>query len=479
MRTGTRLVVVVALVVVLAGVGIADRLATSAPQRFGAPAPAMSVPAASDESSAWYCWGGGTTSSLAPVTLELVNTTAAAVHGTLTTVATSGRSLTQAVTVPALQTVTVVPAVPGAGGWLGAALTFFGGGVLATQSVGGPAGWSQVPCSRVTAPTWYFPSGSTADGSVDVTLFNPTVTDAVVDLSFLTRSGVLQPQPYQGLVVGPRQVLDEHIGDYVQDQTQVATIVHARAGAVVAGEFQVRSDNGVQGASLLTGAPSPARRWVFPASANPQLGSTVFHVFNPTAVPERVTVAVRLGSGPVAPFVELVAPASVWSLVASQQTRIPTAETFAATVTATGPGVVVDRVVTAPAGAAAPQWGTVMGVPQVAGTNPRIAYLAPPGTATAPAVSGAQPIQLVVMNPSPRRISVVVQTVASRGAALTVLGRATLSPGAFSVFARPLAASGVRALTVRGSGPTASIEDLAPAGAPGVVSLVGVPPDSG
>ena len=88
------------------------------------------------------------------------------------------------------------------------------------------------------APQWDFAGGSTSSGLLDLSLYNPTAAQAVVDVSFLTPSGsVLEPQAYQGITLAPGQLEGAKLGDYVQNQAQVATLVQASSGDVVATEL--------------------------------------------------------------------------------------------------------------------------------------------------------------------------------------------------------------------------------------------------
>ena len=83
-------------------------------------------------------------------------------------------------------------------------------------------------------------------------LFNPSASPATVNVSFLTPHGVMTPQPYQGLLVAPGQLVVENVGDYVQNVPAIATIVSADSGALVSDELQ---QTGSPGLSLRLGSP--------------------------------------------------------------------------------------------------------------------------------------------------------------------------------------------------------------------------------
>ena len=123
-----------------------------------------------------------------------------------------------------------------------------------TQSVRGPSGWSETPCASRTAESWYFPSANTSGtNGLFVSIFNPTSSPDVVDLAFVTPSGTVHPNNFQGLVLQPGEMQVADVAAYVQEQPAVATTVTTRTGRVVATELETFA------------APTPA--WPRPGSA--------------------------------------------------------------------------------------------------------------------------------------------------------------------------------------------------------------------
>ena len=88
---------------------------------------------------------------------------------------------------------------------------------MASQVVSGPLGWSTAPCASRTAAQWAFAGGSTTAGnSLTLALFDPAAPAAVVNITFLTTTGLVTPQAYQGLVVPPGRLVVENVGAFVQ-----------------------------------------------------------------------------------------------------------------------------------------------------------------------------------------------------------------------------------------------------------------------
>ncbi len=320
--------------------------------------------------------------------LVLSNTTTRAVDADVTTVTDTGATVSAAVSVPAQSVLAPSLPVPSSGSWQAETVTLDGGGVSASQAVHGPAGWSVVPCQSSTSAAWYFASGSTAgSNALYVALLNPTSSPVVVDLGFMTPTGAVRPVNYQGVVIEPGATLSEDVASEVQNASQVSTVVTARTGRVVASEVQTYA-GASSGLSVVPGLSRPEDHWAIPlAQESSGGGNSAIDVFNPGTTAEKVTVHLRLASGPLAPIEDTVAPGGTWELATSRQTRIPVGASYSTEVDATGgPGVVVSRVVVAPASAPAPQAGVAVAIDGLTSSTPSSEWIVPPpGTAASPA----------------------------------------------------------------------------------------------
>ena len=379
-----RALMIVVLVTILVAIGVAGRLTPRsvrpAPPATSALSAVKVARVAATESSAWYCPGGSGAQGGAPTTIVLTNTGARPVHGTLTAVSAPAPNTspvpwaaarTVALTVPTDGQVAVGADQLGSSSLIAAAVVLDGGGVAVSESVQSPLGWSMAPCAATTASNWDFAHGATAQGGgLILSLFNPTSTDAVVNVALVSSSaGFLAPAAYQGIAVPPGSLVTENIGDHAPDDSAVATEVTALSGTVVASELQSVGKPGAGGLSLTLGSPAPALQWVFPQSTGLQGATVAFHVLNPTTRPAVVSVAVGLSQGAAAEPLTMHVPAqSLATLVAGNQTRIPSSGPYALTFTSTGAGgagIVVSRLVTAPSGSPAPipEIGDAAGVP--------------------------------------------------------------------------------------------------------------------
>jgi hypothetical protein len=466
--------IVVAAVIVIVGVVAGTRGSPAPSGALAVPASLVSPPDA--ESSAWYCAGQSTASGAAAGFLVLSNTTARALVAEVTSVSDSGATVHSAVSVPARGV--LAPSLPSlsSGSWEASTVTIAGGGVAVSQAVHGSKGWSVAPCQSSTSTHWYFPDGSTADGNtLDIALLNPTSSPVVVDLTFDTPTGAVQPINYQGVVLSPGAVQVEDVESEVQQAATVSTVVTARTGRVVASELQtfVGSSSGL---SIVTGVTQPETHWTIPQAQEVTGGNSYIDVFNPGTVPEAVSVHLRLASGPLAPLTSTVAPGATWSLQSSAQTRIPVGAPYSAEVDATGgPGVVVSRSVGGPGAASSPQAGLATAVGALSTGTPTNEWIVPPpGTSGNLAVSGAAPQTLAVVNLSSVRESFSAYAVVPGRQRLVT--SEVLEPGATALISgATLSQAGLDPIVVRGAGPMAVSEDLTPSGMVGAVTMPGLP----
>ncbi len=142
----------------------------------------------------------------------------------------------------------------------------FGGEVVVEHAIASGDELAVSACARGAAPEWFFAAGTTVRGTeLMLSLFNPFGDDAIVDLMFLTDTGVQTPDGAEALIVPRRSRVSVPLHALVQRQTQVATAVRARTGRVVA-EQSLACDGSeiAKGFALSLGATGPADRWALP-----------------------------------------------------------------------------------------------------------------------------------------------------------------------------------------------------------------------
>jgi hypothetical protein len=499
-----RAVLIVAVLAILIGVGLAGGGTTSGVSTSGGGSTSGSAGASARdqvaavtgtgvadvgaESSAWFCAGGTTAGGNAQASMIVNNPTPRAVTGTVTTVSTTGAPFTMSIPVPAETEQALSPtagaaagaAVNAAGRALASTVVFNGGGVGVTQMVSGPLGFSEAPCASRTAGDWYFADGSTANGdTLGLSLFNPTDTVAVVNVTFVSSTGILAPPDYQGIEIPGGALVTENIGDHVMNNPDVATEVASLSGQVVAAELESAGPSGPSdpggsgGPSVVLGARQPSTTWSFAQNTEVSKGSTVFHLFNPSTRAARVTVRIGLEQGGAEPLVVHVPPQSVSTLDTTRLTRVPVDTPFAISfVSGGGVGIVVDRHVAAPAGAApagtdAPDVGDVIGVPGGA-----FRWMVPSELEPSTGVAS-----LAVVDLDRSAVSVRLLMLSPSGLVpVPGFGRQRVAAG-LPLIVSPAAGSPVGKVPLEfvADGPVAVEVDAGPAGSPGVVVTPALP----
>jgi uncharacterized protein DUF5719 len=475
--TVRRAVLILGILAVIVGIGVAD--AGTGPvggSTTGGRSPASStaVPRAGAESSAWFCAGGTAAGGDGQATMLLTNPTPRAVTGTVTTVSTNAPALSMTVPVPARTQTVVAPAAGSPGGSSASTVVFTGGGIGVSQVLSGPLGFTNAPCASTTASHWYFADGSTAAGdTLTLSLFNPTDTVSVVDVSFVVSTGLVAPPAYQGIDVPADTLVTENIGDHVQNNPHVATMVTSLSGEVVAAELGAVGPAGSGGPSVVLGATTPSTTWSFAQNTDVTNGSTVFHVFNPSDRSARVTVKIGLEQGQAEPVVMNVPAGSVSTLDTATLARLPVNVPFALTFesggrrSGGGVGIIVDREVISPSGAAAPEVGEVAGV-----AGSALQWLLPAEYSPSTGVS-----TLAVMDLSKGPVTVRLSTVSADGLVpVTGFKDVRVRPGTpLTVTPGPAVPVGTEPMEIVSSGPVAVELDAVPVGSPGVVVSPALP----
>lgn len=373
-----RLAAVVAVVLGLGGLGIVAReqpvtLASSFAS-LGAPTMPF-VPTGSFITSSWFCPGVPTGGQGAGGDLAVTNPGDVALVGAVTVFTTEPgvEPVIVNLEVAGRDTATVdLRAAQPVGEFVSAVVEIDGGGGFVEQRARHPLGDSVSPCSNATSATWYFADGYTAEGSTErLVLTNPSPDAATVDIGFTTADGIRNPSRLQGYPVPGRSVRVVELG--ARDEPVLAARVIASRGRVVAARAQVYAGANRDGFSMTLGAPSLSSQAWF---ADGEVADGVrqsFSVFNPSE--SDVTVDVLfLGVAVSEEFTndtELVVPAGrVVTLDTADVAGLPEGRHGAVFSTFAADSIVVERVITRPAGDEGIATTVVLGSPpQLASTR--------------------------------------------------------------------------------------------------------------
>ena len=279
----------------------------------------------------------------------------------------------------------------------------FGGEVVVEHALTRGTDIAVGPCARGAAADWFFAAGTTVRGTeLMLNLFNPFGDDAIVDLTFLTDTGVQTPEGAEALIVPRRSRVSVPLHALVQRQAQVATAVRARTGRVVA-EQSLASDGSeiAPGFALSLGATEPAEGWTLPYGAMPSGSTHNVSVANYTENGSEAEVRVDVDDGPrVEPQTVPVPARSV--TVVDVGGLVPVDSTYSVAVRVTGDEPVVVEELSTSTASSAGGLALGAGVREPAG---RWAFAGAPGLEADAVVS--------VVNPGPRPVTVSLTALAS------------------------------------------------------------------
>lgn len=323
-----RIPALIALAVVLVGVGVADRAdrdpLTPEGQRLAtAFAPTASPPDAL--TSTWYCAAGtAAPGGVAESTVVIYNPTGKTLEGDIEVIGGDGQRVRRPVNVEPRSRVAANLYENIQNPYVAAVVRFNGGGAIVEHSGNGPAGTSSGPCASSASTHWYVPEGATTRAATLIyALFNPFPDDAIVDLSFSTDQGRDAPAAFQGIVVPANSLMPVDIGSHVRRRAHVSGVAVARRGRIVLEALQVHNGDGRKGVALTLGAPRTATSFVFPDGIAGGAQFEQLHLFNPTNTEAAVQLDLVLDSAEAEPFELRVPPHDRVTIDLTNESRVP------------------------------------------------------------------------------------------------------------------------------------------------------------
>lgn len=218
-----------------------------------------------------------------------------------------------------------------------------------------PAGDAVATCTTTTSDEWYVADGFTAAGSdLRLLVTNPYPTAAIIDVEISTAAGPRTPGELQGYVVPPRSLRVVNLEDAgFRDEAVVAVSLRASTGRVVVAKDQHFLGSGRLGHVTSLASPAVDEEWWF---ADGAVGSGITErlvIFNPTESDVQADVVVLGVSGLATEYesTELTVPSR--EVVSFDVAGIPglgEGPHGLLVTTWSGPSLVVERVITRPAG---------------------------------------------------------------------------------------------------------------------------------
>jgi Family of unknown function (DUF5719) len=315
------------LALALGASGAASSLVTA--NSPAAPGPSADF-AASAESTALYCTGLGTGPSAGRVVFT--NLTSSSRTLAVSVASNTGGHEARNVALGAHASTSISPNTWVSGSFFGVGAIVSGGGVVGAEVAANAS--AVAPCSGSGVDEWYAAGFDTLVGSsATLSLFNPSATPAVVNVTTVTASGFSAPAPFQGLAVGPHAEVALNLGSQIVNTSNIGVHVSVLRGAVTVMGVQTSGAT----TSLNVGQVALATTAAFPLVTTAANARAQVRVSNPNDVATQVTVNVALSTYHIAPEVVEV-PAFASGLVTiTPNSAIPAAGFASLTLTSSEP----------------------------------------------------------------------------------------------------------------------------------------------
>jgi hypothetical protein len=200
----------------------------------------------------------------------------------------------------------------------GVGVQISGGGVVAEEVAYN--GRAEVPCVSEGITRWSATGLSTLVGSTAyLSVYNPSATSAVFNVSVFTATGVSVPESFQGLAVPAHAQREVDLGTEVVNTPNIGVRLSVQRGSLeVVG---VEDSNGTL--SYEQGLTNAANDAWFPNVTTVDNSTAQISVMNPGGSTANVTVDVALGSYHIAPQTLTVLPYSTGALTITPNSAIP------------------------------------------------------------------------------------------------------------------------------------------------------------
>jgi hypothetical protein len=282
-------------------------------------------------STALYCTGLSGTSGGEPGHFTFLNTTGSTRKLNVQVVSDKHTTSLTSLTLGPHRAQAVVPEKEVTGNTFAVAVQVNGGGVVGEEVTKSSA---EAPCVSSGVTNWYASGFDTTVGSTaDLSIYNPTATPAVFNISAFSPSGYAAPAPFQGLAVGAHEQTEINLGTQIVNTSNIGVRVRVLRGSIVVDGVQ-RSGSV---ASFAQGQTTLAKSAWYPAVTTVNNALAQIRVTNPSGVIVNVVANVEIANYTVAPQDLTVAPYASGDIVITPNSAIPAAGYASVRVRASAP----------------------------------------------------------------------------------------------------------------------------------------------
>jgi hypothetical protein len=282
------------------------------------------------------------------------------------------------------------------GDYFGVGAQVSGGGVVGVEVTKDRT--SEAPCISTGITNWFAAGFDTTVGSSAIlSVYNPTATPAVFNVSTFSQSGYVAPQRFQGYAVAAHSQAEINLGIAIVDLRDVGVHVRVLRGSLDIVGLQKSGPT----VSYNTGVEEPSTSALFPLVTTANNATAQIRLANPGPTPANVTLKVTLAKYHVP--IQTVTVPPYGSAVASitPNSAIPAAGYASVAMSSSQPVI------------AALATGTGKGVALSAPPSPQLEYLVGDFT-------GRGFDQAVLTNTSSRSISISITRLSRNGGAQSI-----------------------------------------------------------
>jgi hypothetical protein len=255
------------------------------------------------ESTALYCTGLSSVRGGVSGRVTFLNTTSSPRHVSIMVVSNEGKKWEKKVLIVAHATLSIDPAAVLVGDNYGVAAQVSGGGVVAEEITMSKS--AEAPCISTGVTDWYGAGFDTTVGSsADVSIYNPTATPAVINVSTYSKVGFTAPARFQGLSVAAHSQIEVNLGNQIVSTRNVGVHVKVVRGAVDIVGVQIAGSV----ASFNSGIATPSTMALYPAVTTANKTTVQVRIVNPGPVAANITVAIALKRYKIVPVTLSIRP---------------------------------------------------------------------------------------------------------------------------------------------------------------------------
>jgi hypothetical protein len=243
------------------------------------------------ESTALYCTGFSNAKLGESGRVILVNTTDHSHEVTIDHVSNLGVGFSNELNLGAYEQFGFDPSTGVHGDYFGVGAQVSGGGVVGVEVTRGRT--SEAPCISTGITNWFAAGFDTTVGSTaTLSVYNPTATPAVFNVSTFSSQGYVAPQKFQGYAVGAHSQAEINLGIAIVDLRDVGVHVRVLRGTLDIVGLQKSGPT----VSYNTGVEEPSTSAIFPLVTTANNATAQIRFSNPGPTPANVTLKVTLAS---------------------------------------------------------------------------------------------------------------------------------------------------------------------------------------